>query len=165
MFLVRINGVYVFRYFKEAVLLLCVVCLMFFFVDRVLLFYYLFEASLFPTLYLILKWGYQPERVQAGMYFLIYTICASLPLLFSVLVVGGETFNFSLENKYPFFGVVDVDLLLSLGLVMAFLVKIPMWGVHLWLPKAHVEAPVRGSMILAGVLLKLGGYGLIKIVS
>nr|YP_009159472.1 NADH dehydrogenase subunit 4 [Paratya australiensis]AKQ09517.1 NADH dehydrogenase subunit 4 [Paratya australiensis] len=128
-----------------------------------LLFYICFESSLIPTLILILGWGYQPERIQAGVYMLFYTLFGSLPLLvsiFSVYSMGG-TLTFYLHpevNSLSF-----VNFIWYFCTVFAFVVKLPMFMVHLWLPKAHVEAPVAGSMILAGVLLKLGGYGLVRV--
>nr|AVN67870.1 NADH dehydrogenase subunit 4 [Therea petiveriana] len=124
-------------------------------------FYLFFEGSLIPTLFLILGWGYQPERLQAGIYLLFYTLLASLPLLVGILfcyVCINNLSFFFLNDSYFFTG-----WLFYLCMIFAFLVKMPMFIVHLWLPKAHVEAPVSGSMILAGVLLKLGGYGLIRV--
>nr|WGO58232.1 NADH dehydrogenase subunit 4 [Ergaula capucina] len=128
---------------------------------NLLSFYLFFEGSLIPTLFLILGWGYQPERLQAGIYMLFYTLLASLPLLIGILfsyVYTDDLSIFLFNNVYMY-----TDWLFYLCMIFAFLVKMPMFVVHLWLPSAHVEAPVSGSMILAGVLLKLGGYGLIRV--
>nr|QFQ01339.1 NADH dehydrogenase subunit 4 [Nematocarcinus gracilis] len=130
-----------------------------------LLFYICFESSLIPTLILILGWGYQPERVQAGVYMLFYTLFASLPLLVSLVSLYSEGGTLTIGLAGPLLSSGLVCYIWYFCTVFAFVVKLPMFMVHLWLPKAHVEAPVAGSMILAGVLLKLGGYGLIRVLS
>nr|CAH2594131.1 NADH dehydrogenase subunit 4 [Physella acuta] len=124
-------------------------------------FYMFFEASLIPTLALIIGWGYQPERLQAGTYMMLYTVFASLPLLVMIMYFFNvhNTCDFQILeilNKTP------LEWYMVIFVLTAFLVKLPIYSTHLWLPKAHVEAPLAGSMILAGVLLKLGGYGLVK---
>jgi len=127
-------------------------------------FYILFEASLIPTLILILSWGLQPERLQAGTYLILYMIVASLPLLFSIFLLQSK--NFHLNLYLPFWAPpvpTSFFILWWFFTILPFIVKTPIYSVHLWLPKAHVEAPVAGSMILAGILLKLGSYGLFRL--
>ena len=152
-----------FRFFKyKGVIVVIFRCVFLTFLFKDMLgFYMFFELRLIPLIFLIMGWGYQVERIQASFYLFIYTVVGSFPLLFAIL------FYFQVSNIVWFslgFNIKTtegrgVHTYIFFWVVVSFLIKLPLYGLHLWLPKAHVEAPVSGSMVLAAILLKLGAYG------
>nr|YP_010121804.1 NADH dehydrogenase subunit 4 [Callista chinensis]QRE83911.1 NADH dehydrogenase subunit 4 [Callista chinensis] len=149
----------------ELVILISLGSMVFFCLSTWMDFYFFFEFSLIPTFWLILSWGYQPERLQAGLYMIMYTVAASLPLLIGLVAfwfwVGSD--NMLLSKCLSLALITKKSSWVWLCISLGFMVKLPVYFFHGWLPKAHVEAPLSGSMILAGVLLKFGAYGIIRI--
>ncbi|MFB3077682.1 MAG: NADH-quinone oxidoreductase subunit M [Lysobacterales bacterium] len=126
-----------------------------------LLFYVFFEAMLIPMFLLIGMWG-GPRRVYATIKFFLYTFLGSVFMLIGLIYLYIQSGTWSILEWHDFPLSLEVQIWLFLGFLAAFSVKIPMWPVHTWLPDAHVEAPTGGSVILAAIMLKIGGYAIIR---
>lgn len=119
--------------------------------------YILLEITLFPLLFLLLGFGRQVEKISSSYYLIFYTVICSLPFIFTFFI------NFYIFSSVPFlsYGLTSPLLLLYISLI--FLVKLPFYIIHLWLPKVHVESPTSSRIILASLLLKIGTYGITRL--
>jgi NADH-quinone oxidoreductase subunit M len=126
------------------------------------LFYIFWEFTLVPMYFLIGIWG-GPRRIYAAIKFFLYTMAGSILMLLAILWLGIYQGTFSVPDLITKGGIpASIQLWLFLAFAAAFAIKVPMWPLHSWLPDAHVEAPTAGSVILAGVLLKMGTYGFLR---
>ncbi len=160
------------RLYYSFLLLLEFAMLGVFLAQDLFLFYVFWEISLVPMYFIVGIWGSE-QRIYAAVKFFLYTMAGSILMLLAILWMGGHfgTFNVpeikaaitaAAATPVGAFPSATVELLLFLGFFIAFAIKVPVWPLHSWLPDAHVQAPTAGSVILAGVLLKLGTYGMVR---
>lgn len=143
-------------------IILLLVLIIFFIRLDLIIFYFFFEVSIIPTFFLIIYWGFNPERVRARFYLIIYILIISFPLLVYIFNIYRHSWRIKFNLIIMLMRNYYVRVWGYLIIFLAFYIKIPIYIFHIWLPKAHVEAPVFGSIILAGVLLKIGSYGIIR---
>lgn len=129
---------------------------------NILIFYVFFEAILIPMYLLIGIWGSRERKIRASYLFFYYTLCGSLPMLIGILYIYMNVGSLNLEYVMAYQFTFYEQCLLWLSFFFSFASKVPMFPLHIWLPEAHVEAPTVGSVLLAGILLKLGVYGFVR---
>lgn len=158
------NIKYKFKEFLLILILIEFILFNIFCIFDLVFFYIFFESILIPMFLLIGIWGSRQRKIHAVYQFFFYTIVGSLIMLLSILIIYSHLQLTDIRLLYTFNFTFNRQLILWLTFFLAFAIKVPMFPFHIWLPEAHVEAPTVGSVILAGILLKLGTYGLLRFV-
>lgn len=160
----QINSTYIIK-FNIIYLVLALILVTIFRLNTFTYFFLIFEFSVLPLIFLVSRLGYSLDRAKAILYMFMYTVFFSMPALFIMIFLTTkkmESIDFGISIFF-FKGLTTLPVFFLL--ITIFFIKIPIWGFHFWLPKAHVEASVQGSIILASLVLKMGVFGLIKTLS
>ena len=134
-----------------------------FFSPNLLIFYIFYESSLIPLFLITILYGTRLEKIRAAYFLFFFTLIASLGILFSLVKIYNLVGTFRMEILFTYYFPIYLQKWIYLSLSLGFLVKIPLFPFHIWLPQAHVEAPLIGSILLAGIMLKLGAFGFLRV--
>lgn len=158
----KTNSMFVFYYLKIFFCVIIEVIFVLLVTNNLFIFYFMFEILIIPIFFIIIGYGYQPEKIKSRFIMYFYTICTSITLLLVMIIM--IDFDILYFSEIELLIKRDSSLLFISRLIVliTFLTKVPLFRLHAWLPQAHVEAPVYGSILLASVFLKIGTYGLMR---